>query len=168
MRSRILFALIIFAIFSSCKKEETFKYYSFDIFAIVDINNSGTWIETDFLTNEKLSFQLNSLRILEEYHDFEALNMTVCSFYSDKDFIVNSDTIRAGENLLKKLDSDMFSFNQHIGEYGKEYSWYYLLIKSTENRKINMPNAYYQFNFEGKSKNGYEIKDSLIVKYSNH
>jgi hypothetical protein len=166
-KSYSLLVLISFMLLSSCGKDETFKYYSFDIYPIKDINNSGTWIETDFLSNEKLSFQINSLRILEEYHDFEALDIPICRFYSDKDLIINSDTVRAGENLLKKINDDMISFKQHIGEYGKEYSWYYLIIKSTAHSKLNISNGYYQFNFEGKTVNGYEINDSLIVKYNN-
>ena len=161
----IIFVLVMFVTISSCK-EETFKYYSFDIYPVKEIN-SGIWIEIDFLANEKLSFQIFSRRILDGYSDFEVLNMTTCNFNSNKDFIINSDTIKAGENLLKKLDNNMISFKQHIGEYGNKYNWYYLIIKSTENSKLNLPSDYYQFNFEGKTENGYEIKDSLIVKYNN-
>jgi hypothetical protein len=167
MKSIFILISIFLAILLSCKKKETFKYYSFDFYPVIEIRNSGTWIETDFLSDEKLSFQINSLRILEEYHDFEALNMNDCRFYSDKDFIINSDTIKAGENLLKRIDSEMISFKQHIGEYGKEYSWYYLIIKSTEYNKLNISSDYYQFNLEGTTEHGYIFKDSLMIKYNN-
>jgi hypothetical protein len=120
MKYYSLLILLVFVMVSSCNKE-TFKYYSFDIYPVKEVNNSGTWIETDFLSDEILSFQLNSLRILEEFHDFEAINISSCNFYADKNLIINTDTIWAGENLLKRLDSDLLFFAQHIGEFGTEY-----------------------------------------------
>jgi len=167
MKNIFLLVFILFSLLFSCKEKETFKYYSFDFYPVKEVNNTGTWIETDFLLDEKLSFQINSLRILEEYHDFEALNINDCRFYSNKDFIINSDTIRAGENLLKSIDGEMISFKQHIGEHGKEYSWYYLIIKSSENIKLNILSDYYQFNIEGTTEQGYTFKDSLMIKYNN-
>ena len=150
----------------SCKEKETFKYYSFDFYPIEEVNNSETWIETDFLSGEKLAFQLNSLRILEEYHDFEPIEISTCNLFMDKSFIVNNDTIKAGENLLNELDNEMISFSQHIGEYGKEYNWYYLTIKSTDSKKINLPSNYYQFCIRGRTVGGYEFNDSILVKYN--
>ncbi len=164
IRIYICFTFLIFLMIS-CKKE-TFKYYSFNFYPVEEINNSGSWVETDFLSSGFLSFRLNSLRILEEFHDFEEINISTCNFYSDKDFIVNSDTIKSGENLLSKLDQEMIFFERHIGGQGAEYSWYYLIIKSTDSKKINILSDYYQFNIKGYTENGYEINDSLLVKYN--
>lgn len=151
----------------SCKENETFKYYSYDFYPIEEVNNSGFWKETDFFSGDTLAFQLNSLRILEEYHDFEPINISTCNLIIDKTFIINNDTISTGENLLNELDSEMISFSQHIGEYGKEYNWYYLTIKSTDSKKINLPSDYYQFNIRGKTIGEYEFNDSILVKYNN-
>ncbi len=162
---RFALVIMIFGVFFlSCKNEKTFKYYMFDFYPIKEINNSGTWIKTDFLSNEKISFQINSFRILEEYHDFEPLDISICNLYSNKDFIVNSDTIKAGENILNRINGEMISFKQQ----DNALICYYLVIQSTSNNRLNIKSDYYQFNFEGKTNMGFEIKDSLIVKYINN
>ncbi len=166
IRISIYFIFLTFIIVS-CKEKETFKYYKFNFLSIKETNNSETWIETDFLSDGLLAFQLISLRILEEYSDYEPIETTTCNLYIDKNFVVNNDTIKAGENLLNKLDNEMISFSRHIGKYGKKYDWYYLTIKSTNSKQINLQNDYYQFYIEGRTSKGYEFNDSILVKYNN-
>jgi hypothetical protein len=84
--------------------------------------------------------------------------------YSNKNFIVNSDTIKAGENILNRINGEMISFEQQ----DNALICYYLVIQSTSNNRLNIKSDYYQFNFEGKTNMGFEIKDSLIVKYINN
>jgi hypothetical protein len=157
------FILLFCALFSSCKEEETFKYYSFDIYPVEEIGQTGTFIKTDFLSNEKILFQINSYRVLDEYYDNEPLIFSSCKLYSNKDFIVNSDTIKPGENILSRINSDMISFQQQE----KAMIYYTLLITSIPQYQINIASDYYQFNFEGITEKGFEFKDSLIVKYTN-
>ena len=161
----ISLSILVFMLVA-CTETETFQYYSFDFYPVEDMNNSGTWIETDFLSGDTLAFQLNSLRILEEYHDFEPIDISTCNLIMDKAFITNCDTINPGDNLLTELDNAMISFSQHIGEYGKEYSWYYLIISSTELKQIKLPDDFYQFNINGETTGGYTFNDSIFVRYN--
>lgn len=155
--------ILLCTLFASCKKDDTFKYYSFDIFPVNEINQFGTYIRTDFLSDEKLIFQISSLTVSADYYDFEPIIFSSCKLYCNKDFMVNSDTIEPGENILTRINSNMISFKQQ----DKAKMYYNLLIRSIVSNQINIPTDYYQFNFEGVTENGFEFKDSLIVKYTN-
>ncbi|MDX9892454.1 MAG: hypothetical protein RBS29_08170 [Bacteroidales bacterium] len=155
--------ILLGTLFATCKKDDTFKYYSFDIFPVEEIGHTGTFIKTDFLSNEKLIFQISSLTVSGDYYDFEPIIFSSCKLYCNKDFMVNSDTIKPGENILTGINCNMISFKQQ----DKTKMYYNLLIRSFVNNQITIPTDYYQFNFEGVTKNGFEFKDSLIVKYRN-
>lgn len=163
---KVICLIFIALIIASCEEKETFKYYSFDFHPVVEVNNSDTWIETDFISGETLAFQLNSYRILEEFHDFEAIKFSTLELVMDKDFIINSDTIKSGENLLLNLDNDLISFSQRYKK-DVEYNWYYLIIKRTDTKRINLASGYYQFNINGYTEHNYEISDSILIKYNN-
>lgn len=160
-----IYLVFISLFFSACEETGTFKYYNFDFYPIKEYKNSGIWSETRFISGDTIAFQLNSFKIMKEFHDFEPIKISTCKLFTNKNFIVNEDTIKPGTNLLNRLNSDMISFSLDNGN--SRYDWYYLIIKSTKSAKLNLSNGYYQFHFIGETKNGFEINDSLLVKCNN-
>lgn len=148
--------------------DDTIDAYHYDFYSI--FKDKYYWLESSFISGDTVAFRLDSYKQLKCYNEYEQVVDNSISLICDKDILIGNDTILKNENLFKEIpliDKEMVSFERQIYLNNQPDNFYHLIIHSTKSNKLILDDGYYKFKISAKTVNGYNINDSVLIKYYN-
>lgn len=158
--------LFILILLGSCKDKNKVKSYNYDLNSVIEkqYQDKKWWEDSKFLSGDTIAIKITSYREYENHNEFEDIEQSSIVLTSNKNFLLNADTIFSTENIISHIyEIDNTSI---ITQTDADESYYYLIIRNTIKVNFKLDNGNYVFSLTAQTKNGYNINDSILIDYS--